>query len=55
MLRTTAPDCWSAGIGSSGKWRGLLVATENCTPLWLVSTVIQNSPTCGHRKFPTPG
>ena len=22
MLRTTAPDCWSAGIGGSGEWRG---------------------------------
>ena len=22
MLRTTAQDCWSAGIGGSGEWRG---------------------------------
>ena len=22
MLRMTAPDCWSAGIGGSGEWRG---------------------------------
>ena len=28
MLRTTAPDCWSAGIGGSGEWRGPPATSE---------------------------
>ena len=28
MLRTTAQDCWSAGIGGSGEWRGPPATSE---------------------------